>query len=78
MKVRNSDFETTTKRVTLDDFFPNRSETFQFYGKQLLDQIQPNEHYDIRLLGLTLTNLAPLEFENIALPLWNNDSDHLM
>lgn len=78
LKVRNSDFETTTKRVTLDDFLPNRSEAFQFYGKQLLDQIQPNEHYDIRLLGLTLTNLAPLEFENIALPLWNNDSDHLM
>lgn len=77
IKVRNSEFETTTKRITLDDYFPNDSETFQFYGKKLLEQIQPNEHYDVRLLGLTVTNLAPLEFENIVLPLWHNNSDQL-
>ncbi|GBG94568.1 DNA polymerase IV [Ligilactobacillus salitolerans] len=70
LKVRNSAFETTTKRITLDDYLPNETETFEFYGKSLLEQIQDPEHYDIRLLGLTVTNLDPLEYENIVLPLW--------
>ncbi len=72
LKVRNSAFETTTKRVTLDDYIRNSSETFQFYAKSLIDQVQPEQHYDIRLLGLTMTNLNPLEFENIVLPLWEH------
>lgn len=78
LKVRNSSFETTTKRLTLDDYFSNQAETFEFYGQQLLEEIQADEHYDIRLLGLTVTNLAPLEYENIVLPLWGNSSDKLV
>ncbi|HIW88341.1 MAG TPA: DNA polymerase IV [Candidatus Ligilactobacillus excrementipullorum] len=77
LKVRNSAFETTTKRLTLTDYLPNQAETYEFYGQQLLEEIQPDEQYDIRLMGLTLTNLDPVDYENVVLPLWGNASDRL-
>lgn len=77
LKVRNSAFKTITRRVSLNDYLPNQSDIFYFYGKNLLDQIQSDENYDIRLLGLTIAHLDPLRFENMILPLWGkkNNSD---
>lgn len=68
IKVRNSNFETVTKRRTLDNFYQNSQETFVFHALQLFDEVQ--SEIDVRLLGLTMTNLASLQFENIELPLW--------
>ncbi|KRL07845.1 MAG: DNA polymerase IV [Liquorilactobacillus hordei] len=68
IKVRNSNFETVTKRRTLDNFYQNNQETLVFHALQLFDEVQ--SEVDVRLLGLTMTNLAPLQFENIELPLW--------
>ena len=68
IKVRDSHFETVTKRLTFDDYLDNQVENFAYYGRQLFDEIQDNL-IDVRLLGLTITNLDPLEFENIRLDL---------
>ncbi len=69
LKLRNSQFETMTKRITFDDYLVNDKKNLAFWGRQLFDQMQPNE-IDVRLLGLTLTNIDELRFENIKLPLW--------
>ncbi|WP_034988326.1 DNA polymerase IV [Liquorilactobacillus sucicola] len=69
LKLRNSQFETVTKRMTFDDYLTNDKKNFAFWGRQLFDQMQPNE-VDVRLLGMTLTNIDELRFENIKLPLW--------
>ena len=68
IKVRDSHFETITKRLTFDDYLDNQADNFAYYGRQLFDEIQDNP-IDVRLLGLTITNLDPLEFENIRLDL---------
>lgn len=68
IKVRNSNFETVTKRRTLDNFYQNDQEVFVFHALQLFEEIQ-NE-IDVRLLGMTMTNLTSLQYENIELPLW--------
>lgn len=68
IKVRNSDFETITKRITFDDYLTNQEDTLEYYGRQLFEEIQSDD-IDVRLLGLTLTNLDPLDFENISLEL---------
>ncbi|KRL04992.1 DNA polymerase IV [Liquorilactobacillus oeni DSM 19972] len=71
LKLRTSDFKTVTKRMTYDSFFKNDRKLFAFYGQQIFEELQ-NERIDVRLLGLTMTNLASLQFENIELPLWQN------
>lgn len=68
IKVRNSDFQTITKRITFDDYIPNQVDSIEYYGRQLFDDTQNNE-IDVRLLGLTMTNLDPLDFENVKLEL---------
>ena len=68
IKVRDSHFETVTKRLTFDDYLDNQADNVAYYGRQLFDEIQDNP-IDVRLLGLTITNLDPLEFENIRLDL---------
>ena len=68
IKVRNNDFETVTKRTTLQDYIPNDVENIVFYGKQLFEEVQDTD-IDVRLLGLTLTNLDTVNFENMSLPI---------
>jgi DNA polymerase-4 len=67
LKMRDRDFKTTTKRHSLDSYLATAPEIFaeawqlwQKYGQ--LDD-------GIRLLGITLTDLYPLDYENITLPL---------
>ena len=39
---------------------------------QLFEEVAPTE-LELRLLGLTMTGLAPLEFENMSLPLFEQE-----
>lgn len=68
IKVRDSRFETITKRLSFDDDLDNQVDIFVYYGRRLFDEIQ-NDQIDVRLLGLTITNLDPLDYENIRLDL---------
>lgn len=68
LKVRYSDFETHTRRKTMLNYIQNDDELFSVvYG--LWQEVGEAER-GIRLLGVTMTNLDPVTFENIPLPLW--------
>lgn len=71
LKLRYGDFETLTKRITLDEFFQNDVETYYFYAKQILDEIADISR-GIRLLGITLTNLTDQNFQEVFLPLFKH------
>lgn len=71
LKLRYSDFETVTKRVTLDEFIQNDVETYYFYSKQIFDDIADIDR-QIRLLGITLTNLTDQNFQEVSLPLFKH------
>lgn len=72
LKVRFSDFETITKRQTLTEFLDNSQETYLFYAQQLFDEFGESQR-GVRLLGITLINLASINFENMSLPLFRQD-----
>lgn len=69
LKIRYRDFTTLTKRVTQTDFYPNDVRTFVTTAEEIMASL-PNTTQEIRLLGITVTSLAPLTFENINLPLF--------
>jgi DNA polymerase-4 len=71
LKLRYSDFETVTKRITLDEFVQNDVETYYFYAKQIFDDIAEINR-GIRLLGITLTNLTDQNFQEVSLPLFKH------
>ena len=68
LKVRYSDFETHTRRKTMLNYLEDEDELFSIvYGLWLeMGDVERG----IRLLGVTMTNLDPIFFENIPLPLW--------
>jgi DNA polymerase-4 len=72
LKVRYQDFTTLTKRLTQVEYFENDPEVLYQAALTLQEQLNRGEQ-PIRLLGITVTNLAALEFENLTLPLWHND-----
>lgn len=77
LKIRYADFETITKRMTLPDYLSDAEDIF-FYAQSMWDEIGKIEK-GVRLLGITLTTLDPLAFENIVLPLWEEkrrDEEH--
>lgn len=69
LKIRYQDFTTLTKRYTSKDFLPNDPKVFAQYANQLLEEM-PDIERGVRLLGITITGLAPLDFDNISLPLF--------
>lgn len=69
LKIRYANFETITKRMTLPDYLTNESDIF-FYVQNTWFEIGEIEK-EVRLLGITVTNLDPISFENIILPLWD-------
>jgi len=75
LKLRYGDFVTITKRRTFTEFLPNDATQFDQYAEEIFEDVV-DEHFDsgIRLLGITLTGLAPLAFENITLPLYPNEN----
>ena len=68
LKVRYSDFETHTRRKTMLNYIENAAELFTIVYK--LWQATGEVEKGVRLLGVTMTNLDPVYFENIPLPLW--------
>ena len=69
LKVRDKEYETFTKRITLTDYIDDY-ETIYFYAKQIWDEFDLLER-GIRLLGITVTNLESKQYELIKLPLWD-------
>lgn len=69
VKVRDAEFETITKRLTQSDFYHNDITEIVSVAEQIMGATTL-EGQPIRLLGLTMTSLAPLTFENINLPLF--------
>ncbi len=74
LKLRYGDFVTITKRRTFGEFLPNDPIVLDRYAREIFEDVV-DDHFDtgIRLLGITMTGLAPLAFENLTLPLYPND-----
>jgi len=68
LKVRYGDFETLTRRKTMLNYIEDEDELFSI----VYNLWQENNEVErgVRLLGVTITNLDPVYFENIPLPLW--------
>ncbi|MBM7618137.1 DNA polymerase-4 [Weissella uvarum] len=71
LKLRDENFNTVTHRMTQNDFIDNDPVVLNRIANDLLEEAggfrQP-----LRLIGLTMTNLTPLAFENIALSLYES------
>lgn len=72
LKVRYGDFKTKTKRITQPDFLDNDPRLYAQMAKEIMTSL-PDNPEGIRLLGITLTGLAPITFENIALDLFEHE-----
>ncbi len=70
LKVRYKDFSTFTKRTTFDNFIRNDPNDYFSLAGDLLAEM-PDIKSGVRLLGITLTNLADLNYENIVLDLFH-------
>lgn len=65
LKIRYHDFTTYTRRLTLSEYINDSEAIFQA-GKALLSASYSGEE-SIRLVGLTVTNLKPVYYENLRL-----------
>lgn len=70
IKIRYTDYSTITRRLTLPEYLQDKDRIY-FYGHELWEEVGDLSQ-GVRLLGLTVTNLDPLHYENISLPLWDN------
>ncbi len=70
VKIRYTDYTTVTKRVTLPYYIVKKEELFS-QARLIWEDVGGIEK-GIRLLGITLTNLDPMAYENIVLPLWED------
>ncbi len=70
LKIRYADFSTFTKRATFDNYIKNNAEEYFGLANDLLIDM-PDITKGVRLLGITITNLDDLSYENIVLPLFN-------
>lgn len=71
LKVRYSNFETHTRRKTLFNYVENEEELYATIYS--LWQEVADVEKGVRLIGITITNLDPIYFENIPLPLWDKN-----
>lgn len=69
LKVRDAEFKTETRRRTNADFMENRATLFYDLALELWDELGGFQE-PIRLLGLTMTNLAPITFTEVSLDLY--------
>lgn len=67
LKMRNKDFETTTKRLTLEEYIFEAADILKV--AQDLWATYGTLEDGIRLLGVTVTTLLSKNYENISLPL---------
>ncbi|WP_334329501.1 DNA polymerase IV [Companilactobacillus sp. HBUAS59699] len=73
LKLRNSEFETVTKRMTFQDYVQDKGEIYRI-AKEIYDKLDISDQ-KIRLLGITLTNLDPLSYEEVSLNLFNPEGN---
>lgn len=71
LKFRNADFETVTRQTSLVDAISD-SQDIYFYALDLW-QTYGDVSQGIRLLGITVSDLSQLAFENIRLNLYTNE-----
>ena len=74
LKIRNSQFETVTKRQKLDRPTNQAIEIFQA-GKELYNKAPDFLEEGIRLLGITGTDLKNKNYEEVTLELFTQDKD---
>lgn len=74
LKMRYGDFDTQTRRRTFPYYIQDAEELFQIAMEIWEEEGEVSR--GVRLLGITVTTLDPLLFENIPLPLWEkNDKE---
>lgn len=71
LKIRYADFETTTRQKSFSSFIDGEQEIF--WKAQDLWREHGEVDREVRLLGITLSHLAPQYYTNIQLPLWDNN-----
>lgn len=71
LKVRYDDFETITRRKTLNRYIHQPVDLFN-EAVNLWEEIGFQDK-TVRLLGITLTTLEPLHYRSIELPLWEQE-----
>lgn len=67
LKIRTSVFDTITRRKTLETYV-SQEEVIYFYAYEIWEELNLLGT-EIRLLGITLTNLVPTTYEPIVLPI---------
>lgn len=72
LKLRDSQFNTITKRVTQSDFIANDAAVYYDLALDLYHSVAGDDE-QVRLLGITITGLAAQTFENVRLPLFGAD-----
>lgn len=75
LKIRYTDYSTMTKRHTLPHYVFKKEEIY--YQAYLIWEEILGLDQGVRLLGITVTNLDPINYENIELPLWQKNNDGL-
>lgn len=71
LKVRDDEFNTTTHRMTQNDFIQNDEAVINNIAIDILEEIGGYTK-PLRLIGLTVTGLSPVSFENLALSLYES------
>lgn len=70
LKVRYEDFQTLTRRKTLLHYVNTATDLFNLASDLWTEHGEVEK--GVRLLGITVTNIDPMLYENLPLPLWNN------
>lgn len=65
LKIRYRSFDTLTRRISLPDYVQKKSDIFR-YAAELWDQYG-DVNREIRLLGITVTNLQPIQYKTLSL-----------
>ncbi|WP_342768440.1 DNA polymerase IV [Companilactobacillus furfuricola] len=74
LKLRDSDFETVTKRMTFQDYVQGEDEIYQV-ATEIYNKLNVTDK-KIRLLGITVTNLDPLSYEEVRLNLFSSEDNN--
>ena len=69
LKIRYADFDTMTRRKSFIDYIEDAEAIFN-RAWDLWEEHGVIER-EVRLLGITITQLDPIYYENIQLPLWD-------
>ncbi|WP_208559122.1 DNA polymerase IV [Marinilactibacillus kalidii] len=74
LKIRYNDFSTLTRRKTFPNYIVDAEELF--VSALRIFEEEGSLAKGIRLLGITVTSLDPVLFENIPLQLWTKQQDN--